>query len=114
MSQLSSSTCVVHVDRPASARCPDCRRFFCGECITEHDGRLSCATCLDQVFAKASSADSAETHPRASVLRRASPHLVTLIQGVLGLILCWAVYYSLARLLMAIPADFHDGTMWGD
>ena len=28
------------------ARCPSCRDFFCGECITEHSGKLICAACL--------------------------------------------------------------------
>ena len=105
MTTLASTTCDLHRDRPASARCPSCGRFFCSECITEHDGRLTCARCLQATWDEASGKDEA----RASSLRRG---LTVVVQGLLGLALSWGIFYAVARLLMAIPADFHDGTLW--
>jgi hypothetical protein len=44
---LPDLQCTRHAGRPAAARCPQCRRFFCRECVAEHRGRLLCAECLD-------------------------------------------------------------------
>ncbi len=38
--------CTNHESRQASGICPSCKRPFCKECLTEHDGRLTCASCL--------------------------------------------------------------------
>ncbi len=43
---LSGKRCFNHAGREAAARCPGCRRFYCRECVTEHDGRVLCAECL--------------------------------------------------------------------
>lgn len=43
---LSRARCTNHDARQASGICPTCGRSFCRECLTEHDGRLSCASCL--------------------------------------------------------------------
>jgi len=43
---LGDTTCVIHPDRQSVARCPSCKQFFCSECITEHEGKLTCASCL--------------------------------------------------------------------
>ena len=43
---LSQQRCFNHTSREAVARCPECGRFFCRECITEHDDRVLCAVCL--------------------------------------------------------------------
>ena len=110
MSGLASTTCVLHEERPAAARCPSCERFFCSECITEHDGQLSCASCLEKERSDAEEPDSGSASK--SALRNNGPWLATTIQALVALVLCWAIYYSLARLLMLIPADFHDGTLW--
>lgn len=109
MSDLASTTCVVHDERPAAARCPSCERFFCSECITEHAGRLSCASCLEKERAES---EELPAEASGSVLRNAGPWVATVVQAVVALVLCWSIYYSLARLLMVIPADFHDGTLW--
>ena len=42
---ISQARCGNHAGREAVARCPECRGFFCRECITEHEGRLICAQC---------------------------------------------------------------------
>lgn len=110
MSALASTTCVIHEERPAAARCPSCERFFCSECITEHDGRLSCASCLAREHS--GSEELLSEGEKISTARRAGPWVATAMQALLALVLCWSIYYSLARLLMLIPTNFHDGTLW--
>lgn len=100
---LAKTTCLVHPERPASARCPSCGTFYCAECITEHDGRLTCARCLaeeQQVEAPA---------PRKS--RFAIP-LMPVIHLAAGITILWLTYYAVAQILLSVPADFHDGTVW--
>lgn len=108
MSPLASTTCDLHRQRPAAARCPGCQLYFCDECITEHDGQLSCAQCLD----RARSAGEPERTDSATGRASGRQWLLIAVQALMGLVLCWALYYSLGRLLMAIPANFHDGTLW--
>ena len=43
---ISAARCFNHADRMAAARCLTCQRSYCRECVTEHDGRLTCAACL--------------------------------------------------------------------
>ena len=100
-SVLGDTTCAIHPDRQSSARCPSCGSYFCSECITEHEGRLTCASCL--------AADS--TKPTATKAKWRFPFAATL-QVIVALILCWAVYYSIGRTLADIPDEFHDGTIW--
>jgi hypothetical protein len=38
--------CWNHEAREAVCRCPGCGRGFCHECVTEHESRMLCATCL--------------------------------------------------------------------
>ncbi|MBZ5622633.1 MAG: rhomboid family protein [Acidobacteriia bacterium] len=38
--------CWNHEAREAVCRCPECGRSFCRECVTEHEARLLCASCL--------------------------------------------------------------------
>ncbi len=101
-SGLAKSTCVIHPDRTAVARCPSCQRFFCGECVTEHDGRLVCAACL---------AESGRSQPGArSLLARIHP--APLLQFVFALLVVWLSLYFVARFLGGLPDTFHDGTIW--
>ena len=101
-SSLAKSVCSIHVDRSAVARCPSCREFFCSECITEHSGKLICASCLAE-----SSAKRKTGKPVGFVL-----HPFTLIQLITGLMLCWVLFYFAARFLADMPDEFHDGTIW--
>lgn len=108
MSSLAATSCDLHRERPAAARCPGCQRYFCDECITEHNGRLSCAQCLE----KARSASESKLADDAVGRNPGRRWLMVTSQALVGLALCWLLYYSLGRLLMAIPANFHDGTLW--
>ena len=100
MPSLTHQRCFNHVAREAAARCPGCIRYFCRECITEHDDRVLCAACL----AKVSTTDS--TRHRA--LRR----FTRLIQVGLGILIAWFFFFALAETLQRIPDDFHEGNIW--
>ena len=100
---LARSGCSIHADRPAAARCPSCRRFFCGECIPEHGGRLVCASCLGAV---------AEERAKAAPRSWRRPRLAPLLQTAAALALVWALFYYFATFLAGIPDAFHDGTIW--
>lgn len=50
---LSRIRCRNHGGREAVARCRDCGDFFCRECVVEHEGRMVCATCLEELAREA-------------------------------------------------------------
>ena len=95
MPLLVHQRCFEHPQREASSRCLQCKRYFCRECVVEHKGRITCTACL-----KALSAKTADKRDRATVLFAA-----------LGFLLAWSLFYGLGRLLVLIPADFHEGVM---
>jgi len=43
--------CFYHDFREAACRCPICQRYFCRECVTEHDDRVLCVECLKTIVA---------------------------------------------------------------
>ncbi|MEW6306681.1 MAG: rhomboid family protein [Verrucomicrobiota bacterium] len=97
---LTSQRCLHHSQREAVARCPECHQFFCRECITEHDDRVICAACLRKLV----KAETSRKHWLRYVTRAAQ------LGG--GVLLCWVMFYGLGRILISIPADFHEGTVW--
>ena len=97
---LEHRRCAHHGEREAVARCPQCGRFFCRECIAEHAGRVLCAGCL--------ASSEHEGRRRSAALRGLAPA----IQFALGLFLIWGCFFYLGQVLMAIPAEFHEGTIW--
>lgn len=105
MSTLAKTTCRIHFDRPASARCPSCEQFYCPECITEHDGKLTCAACLNEARTEVEQPEKVRKG-----LNWFQP--MPLIHLVVGLIVVWAVFYLIAHTLTEIPDKFHDGTIW--
>ncbi len=48
MSALADQRCFHHASREAVVRCPECRRFFCRECVIEHRGRMVCSECIEK------------------------------------------------------------------
>ncbi len=101
---LSKTVCTVHGERPATARCPQCRRFFCSECVTEHSGRLICASCL------ASTREAPKVERRK--IRRWNVHPAAWLQLAFAIAATWVMFYFFARFLGEIPDAFHDGTIW--
>jgi hypothetical protein len=95
---LARKRCFNHVNREAAARCPHCRRCFCRECVTEHDGRLTCAACLRKL------AGGRPKDRAVSVLR-------FLMAGV-GVLAAWVFFYYVGRWLLQLPSQFHQGSLW--
>ena len=98
--QLHARRCVRHPAREAAARCPGCGEFFCRECVVEHDGKLLCATCI----ARAAAAGERRSQRRAAVRRTAATAGAAVV--------LWILFYAGGAVLVRIPPDFHDGTIW--
>ncbi len=92
--------CLNHSAREAVARCPECRRYFCRECVTEHDGRAICSACLARL--------SRVTERQPLLLG----WLTTPMAVALGLTVAWLFFYGVGRVLVKIPAEWHEGTVW--
>ena len=101
MDILSFQRCYHHHLREAVVRCPQCRRYFCRECVTEHEDRMLCSACLGQL-----------TGPERAASGHWTGSLVVGLQGVLGFAILWYVFYLVGVMLLAIPHAFHEGTIW--
>lgn len=97
---VQAARCRHHPHREAVARCPDCGRFFCRECIAEEGERVLCAACL-----AARGADRAQR-------RRIPAALLATASGLTGMLLLWGIFYYLGKGLLLLPSAFHDGTFW--
>jgi hypothetical protein len=97
---LVDQRCLHHPGREAVARCPECLKTFCRECVTEHEDRVLCAACLRKLHAA--------TGARAVSFSSFKGVLTCL----LGLLIAWLFFYCLGLGLLAIPDSFHEGTVW--
>ena len=97
---LSQQRCFNHRQREAAAKCLECGRYFCRECITEHEDRLLCSKCLRDTATSFKSKLSLLVVP------------VRLFQFFCGMALLWFVFYYLGDLLLTLPSSFHEGTLW--
>lgn len=100
MHSLIHQRCFNHATREAAARCPECRHFFCRECITEHDDRVVCTACLRKLTRQ----------PLAK--RLAFAKLFRLAQCLVGILLAWFFFFLIGEGLLKLPASFHEGTLW--
>ncbi|MSU47482.1 MAG: rhomboid family protein [Opitutus sp.] len=98
--QLHVRRCARHVAREAAVRCPGCAEFFCRECVVEHDGKLLCAACVTRAVGV-----EKPRRQRLAALRRMAATLG-------GVLLLWLIFYALGAVLLKIPPNFHDGTVW--
>ena len=98
MADLARQRCANHAHREAAALCPGCRRYFCRECVTEHDDRVWCADCLAKLA-------------RPTLARRLRlAALFRLACLALGFFVLWMFFDFCGRTLLAIPSQYHDGT----
>lgn len=93
---LARQRCWAHAQREAVSRCPECRRFYCRECVTEHDGRLLCVGCLSTRTAVKATA----TGTRWAVWAAAA---------VLGLAVAFVVFYTTGYVLQQLPPAWSRG-----
>lgn len=100
MTDISLQRCRRHAFREAVARCPICRGYFCRECVTEHDDKVICSDCLRQLSGKTLSKPK-----RLQWIGRG-------ISAAAGFFVLWLSFYYLGQLLLSIPSDFHEGTLW--
>lgn len=97
---LATQRCLNHAQREAVARCPHCGQFFCRECVTEHEDRVICEACLRKLA-------------RVPLLqRRGFADAVRVSQCLLGLVAAWFFFYLIGEGLLALPAKFHEATLW--
>ena len=91
---LREQRCWIHSGREAVARCVNCRRYYCRECITEHDGQMTCAECAARAAAKQAAPERSRAFAWAGF-------------ALGGLLAAWLVFYYLGMALARIPSDFH-------
>jgi hypothetical protein len=92
---IARERCSNHASREAVARCPECGRTFCRECISEHDDRVICAFCLKRLSKK-----TARQYRLVGLVR--------LAQIFMGVLLLWSSFYLLGKALLTIPSSFHE------
>lgn len=93
MTPLIEQRCFHHPSREAVVRCPECRRYFCRECVTEHLGRMMCAECI------AAQDTAGHAAPRSGVA-------FWIAASLAGLLLAWLIFYNLGMMLARITPDF--------
>ena len=99
MEELLHQRCFNHLLREAVARCPECHRYFCRECVTEHEDKVLCAACLG-------------IRTDAGISRRDRfGGLARMVHLVLGGMLLWIFFYYLGQILLSLPSAFHEGTL---
>jgi hypothetical protein len=100
MTAVVHQRCFHHSLREAVARCPECRQFYCRECITEHEDRVICAACLKRI--------TAHVETRRVSFAWAWPF----VQFSLGFVIVWFVFYLFGAALLSIPSSYHEGSVW--
>jgi hypothetical protein len=100
MSTLAHQRCFNHAAREAAARCPECKRFFCRECITEHEDRVLCAACLRKLVRS----DSTKS--------KAFLRLMRVAQCAAGFLIAWFFFFLIGEILVRLPDSFHEGVVW--
>jgi hypothetical protein len=97
---LRRQRCSNHPQREASARCPECAHYFCRECITEHDDRVLCATCLAKISLKKEPVGEGWSWvPRLGL-------------AFLAVLVVYVMFLLLGSRLLSIPSQFHSSGGW--
>ncbi|ACL02673.1 rhomboid family protein [Desulfatibacillum aliphaticivorans] len=113
MQSISQERCLLHEDREAAARCPECQRYFCRECITEHEGRVICSRCLEIILNQSRSEKEGGGLIKR-VYQRTKSGALTALQVLIALLIIWGSFHYFGKVMAEIPSDFHDGTIWKD
>ncbi|MBU1054990.1 MAG: rhomboid family protein [Proteobacteria bacterium] len=97
---ISRRRCFNHRSREAAAQCLECGRYFCRECVTEHEGKVICSGCIINL--------TLSTEKGKKRFRFFG--MLLLFFG--SLFFLWLVFYYLGVSLLKIPSSFHEGTIW--
>lgn len=100
---LALQRCWHHPSREAVARCPECHRSYCRECIVEHAGRIICSDCLARLSDRPK--EKKRSWPIVAVLRSATG-------AIIGILVAWMAFFSLGRFLLDAPDEFHARSLW--
>ena len=100
MERLSHQRCFNHLAREAVAKCPGCARFYCRECITEHDDRVLCADCMRELGAELAHGKRRFQFP------------MRVVQFIGAILLGWLFFYFMGQILVSLDPAFHEGTVW--
>ena len=95
---LLQHRCWNHDRREAACRCPGCRRHFCRECVTEHEERLLCSSCL------------AAARKKVTGRRGFARRLVTPFAALGGVMLAWLLFTGAGEILVEISARLERDT----
>ena len=101
---LALARCDLHPEREASARCLECGRDYCRECVVDHHGRLLCRRCLARL-----ATPSGDERGRGLARRIAG-----LTSIAVGFFVAWLAFYSLGRLLLLLPTGVESRTAAGE
>lgn len=88
MPALADQRCLNHETREAVCRCPECKRFFCRECVSEHEFQMLCARCIGKAQRRVT-ADATE--------KSVWPGLVL---AVVGILVAWLFFYVAGRSIL--------------
>ena len=95
---MSSSTihqrCWNHESREAVCRCPECGNSFCRECVTEHEFRLLCASCLTRL----ARVRLAQRATKRGGMYRLAPAMMILA----GVVIAWLVFFAAGEAFLTI------------
>ncbi|MCP3921761.1 MAG: rhomboid family protein [Desulfobacterales bacterium] len=97
---ISSSKCHNHLQREAVAVCLKCGRFYCRECVTEHNDQVICSSCL-----------MVKDEPIFKKFKLRKPFIYSLLFCI-GIFSAWIFFFYIGDMLLSLPSDFHDGTIW--
>ena len=100
MERLSHQRCFNHLSREAVAKCPGCARFYCRECITEHDDRVLCADCMRKLGTELAHGKRRFQFP------------MRIVQFAGAILLGWLFFYFMGQILVSLDPAFHEGTVW--
>jgi hypothetical protein len=93
--ELVRQKCTNHPGREAVVRCPGCAGYYCRECVTEHEGKFLCSSCIHRRGMAVRSA------------RRFGSRVLTGSAAIVGVLVAWFLFYTVGRLLILIPPNLH-------
>ncbi len=99
---LARQRCYNHAHREAAARCPACRRYYCRECVIEHESRLLCAACVAAGAAREERREKRHGWPGA------------VAGAMLGVFLAWAFFFIIGWGLLSLPSPTHATEVWNE